>query len=1157
MTRVILYDESPRDALRDILKGHDNNPDVRSWTVSDGNRSSTGWTVRFPQNRDVQRNVIEVLSISLQCANGVVCDVNSSRTVEGSPPVGGTFTLNVTLPNSTSVSTSPLHWRAGHVDVTAAIDQLFGREVAFVERFGSSTSGYTWDVTFHSVDADLVPVGVDLSGLTGTQNSTNVTATITTVMDYSEDYHVLYPIPGDMLETAEFFPQVRVSVRGILAECNVSTVAGAASAGGLGDGCIFEALPSGNASVTSASVAAVGDGRFRVTLSGGGGLTGLANSSLDAAGVSCSVESSSATMLVCMLPSGGEAGTYPLLLRVPGYGFASFANTTTAAAAAVTYPLTLTTAAIDASPNGGAAVTVRGVGFPVNSSRAVVTVGGQVVEPLAAASTTTQIVFLAPLGSPSAVVASAIAFNGVSAAFDLSYASAFIRVTSVSPVGGAGFSERTTLTLAGTGFGTDIADVAVMLTLPPPPKISGLPQEGRRYVPCSMLTVSSTSLTCTIDGGAPGAYDVILTVGEGTGASAPGADTVPAGFRLNFAVTAVTPAALGAYYGATLTITGVGFPPHGSPAPEVSLSEHISARIALRPSPCTVLTYSSTRVTCALPPRHPVPVLSGNVSVRVLSKQYTAACTPEGACGTVVVNASSSTVSNVSSSGLAVLLPGAAASVTGVGLNASAGGRLVLLTPESAKGITAPALHAAASCDLLAGNPDGTALSCMIPNTTAAGIYTLVHVHPTLGLAGGGANVTVGARVTSITPDHFGGSGALVTLAGAGFASGGRTSVAVDGVACTAPTGAADVVVSPFSVVCVAPPAPDNDQASIHVNLTVSVAGPGGYTVDACAAAGQCAVTYNRTLTPSITAVSASALPAGVNAINLTVTGINLLAPGANASHSAHTWGVTASYGGVAVSVLAAGPAATGVEGHVSVVLNVSGVPQGVHYLDYDIAGRGRARQDYRSPEPLTVTSWVRGVMPSAGSAGGGTVITVMGGGFLLPPTPTSSSPTPRPVPTVRVCGAVCAGVAVASDGASLTCTTGELSTVSNAAALGIGMARASHRARHRASRNPPLRLKTPTCFHEAYVIMSVAPERFVGCSSTRRTCRTLPTSAGRGRIDAGLDHPLKLKREKPGFEPMLSNATHPHASTPGCVGVRGRRHHFRGLRARQQRLES
>ena len=67
------------------------------------------------------------------------------------------------------------------------------------------------------------------------------------------------------------------------------------------------------------------------------------------------------------------------------------------------------------------------------------------------------------------------------------------------------------------------------------------------------------------------------------------------------------------------------------------------------------------------------------------------------------------------------------------------------------------------------------------------------------------------------------------------------------------------------------------------------------------------------------------------------------------------------------------------------------------------------------------------GVTPASGSAGGGTRLTVHGGGF------------PRDVVSVRVCGATCGGVNVSSDGASITCVTSPLATVANAAALGVG----------------------------------------------------------------------------------------------------------------------
>ena len=70
-------------------------------------------------------------------------------------------------------------------------------------------------------------------------------------------------------------------------------------------------------------------------------------------------------------------------------------------------------------------------------------------------------------------------------------------------------------------------------------------------------------------------------------------------------------------------------------------------------------------------------------------------------------------------------------------------------------------------------------------------------------LAVGGVDVTVGANITAIAPAHFGGGGSRITLTGVGFLEAGAMTVKVDGSACIAPAGAADIVVSSTQAVCV------------------------------------------------------------------------------------------------------------------------------------------------------------------------------------------------------------------------------------------------------------------------------------------------------------------------------------------------------------------
>jgi hypothetical protein len=139
--------------------------------------------------------------------------------------------------------------------------------------------------------------------------------------------------------------------------------------------------------------------------------------------------------------------------------------------------------------------------------------------------------------------ASSVSYNGATAAFTLNYAAAAIAVASVSPTTG-GFSERTLLTVRGSGFGSATDDVVVTLKL-----------ADARDVPCAVLTVSSSSIRCNVDGGAPGVYGVEVAVGSRTGASAPGIATKPTAFETLFRVTGLAPATIGSHLAATLTIT--------------------------------------------------------------------------------------------------------------------------------------------------------------------------------------------------------------------------------------------------------------------------------------------------------------------------------------------------------------------------------------------------------------------------------------------------------------------------------------------------------------------------------------------------------------------------------------------------------------------------
>jgi hypothetical protein len=149
-TRDIPFDENPIYALRaftTMTQRDRNQLHVSKWTDSESGR--TGWEVRFQNSpRFGQRNVLTVMGGRLTCATA--CGATSSRAVEGSAPLGGTFTINVPFPNGTTAATLPLAFDAADGVVTAAIDRLYGRPVAYDDKSaGYCRLGCTWEVTFH------------------------------------------------------------------------------------------------------------------------------------------------------------------------------------------------------------------------------------------------------------------------------------------------------------------------------------------------------------------------------------------------------------------------------------------------------------------------------------------------------------------------------------------------------------------------------------------------------------------------------------------------------------------------------------------------------------------------------------------------------------------------------------------------------------------------------------------------------------------------------------------------------------------------------------------------------------------------------------------------------------------------------------------------
>jgi len=141
-------------------------------------------------------------------------------------------------------------------------------------------------------------------------------------------------------------------------------------------------------------------------------------------------------------------------------------------------------------------------------------------------------------------------------------------ITGVSDALVDGFVE---LTIAGSGFTTDETDFTIDVG-------------GRK---CVATAATATSVTCTLENGPAGDFDISLWVQSRGKAS--GSVT----FTLSLAVDSFSPTSGSVGGGTTLTILGTGFPN--------TMAEWDNNEIAVGGSPCKITETSYTEVTCITP----------------------------------------------------------------------------------------------------------------------------------------------------------------------------------------------------------------------------------------------------------------------------------------------------------------------------------------------------------------------------------------------------------------------------------------------------------------------------------------------------------------------------------------------------------------------------
>ena len=718
-------------------------------------------------------------------------------------------------------------------------------------------------------------------------------------------------------------------------------------------------------------------GGTTLTLNGNDFLTGA---TVAIGGTPCAITSVTPNVIECMTP-GASTGNYTVVVTNSDGQFAT---------SPATYAYNPAPSVSSVSPTagalaGGTTLTVNGSGFLGSPSIAV----GAGNCALISVSSSTQVTCTLPTGSAGA--ANVTVTNTDSQAGTL--AGAYIyraapSLSSISPIGGP-ISGASTLTLTGTGFVSG-ASVA----------IGG--------ASCAPISLTSSTITCTIPGPYTGPKSVIVTNTDG---QASGTQTYT--YSAAPVLTSVSPAG-GPLAGSTsITLTGSGF--------------INGATVNIAGSTCTgVSVVSASQITCTTPSGsglRAVTVTNPDTQASTLSSSYTYSAAPiVSSISPVGGSTTGGTSITLSGSGF---LSGATATIGGSPcspLNVVNSSTITCTTGSHAQGAaTVQVVNSDSQLGNLtngyAYNPAPT-LSGVSPSAGPLGGGTSITLTGTGFLAsaavsiGGGTctalNVVSATQITCLTPSHSIGSqtitvtntdnqsasgqtftyntaptlssvspsagalagGTTLTVNGSGFS--GTPTVTVGGNPCTGVT-----VGSAIQLTCTLP---SGTAGAANVVLT----NPDSQTATLAGA-----YTYQPAPTLTVIAPSSGALAGGP----ITLTGTGFVA------FASVTIGGSTCTG---VNVVSATQITCTAPAHIAGVKSV---------IVTNADGQASSSRNYTYiPAPTLVS-----IAPSAGALAGGTAVTLTGTDFVTGA-------------TVDIGGAACAGVTVVT-ATQITCTTSSSSS--------------------------------------------------------------------------------------------------------------------------------
>lgn len=399
-------------------------------------------------------------------------------------------------------------------------------------------------------------------------------------------------LPSELLYTISQKPQVRVAVNGLYAACP-------------GYKCDYNVIAPDQTpfvesfSTNELTLDIILDARYD-TLDDVALIT-ADNLAVEFGGSVCSLIIVSLPNITCTLPKNDddtpiiEAGDHKPKVHLNNRGFFDVS------AAAISFDVAITSISpIMSGSKGGMDITITGSGFGPSAEVKI----NDTICTIKKVTNQTLICKVPPNSTDSDDTTTSLTINTKTVTKDsdsFTYdASLTPVITSLSPKS-ASPVLKSTLTINGTAFGTDISKLKVTL------KRTTLYKDKKIEFDCNVLTAADNKITCRLGGGFSGTYKVIVTTSDRGDNDVQDVDDDI--FTYEITVISVTPTSGSTQGGTELVITGTNFS---------TITNSNQIIIGPKDLYCDITSATETQLTCVTRPMD--PNMSGDQDVDVLGK---------------------------------------------------------------------------------------------------------------------------------------------------------------------------------------------------------------------------------------------------------------------------------------------------------------------------------------------------------------------------------------------------------------------------------------------------------------------------------------------------------------------------------------------------------